>query len=372
MRVVLHIGSNKTGTTSLQRAFHRGRRTLGREGVLYPGSPDGGPTHALLLAGLYHPGHVPRLERHRPKSPRDRERLLDDIRSKVREARPRVLVLSSEGFFRPLADGALRRLREELLGLGADRVEVAVYLRRPSDKYLSSLQQAIKASSTFPAPGPSSYRQVLEPYVEAFGQDAVRARPFSPAALAGGDIIEDFCQSYLGDAFPRLAALLPRFRTNETLSAESMDLLLRFRQAFHPGDDGRFASDSNALARTLLRLDASLGAARPRLRPAVAAGIDAASAGDLAWVASSLGVAFPSAEDDPGLPPSPALADLVAVDAALRQSLLRALLRSGWALNPGWGGARGWLRGAPLLPRRSWIRGLLQSPDPDPTFRPLP
>lgn len=355
MRIVLHIGSNKTGTTSLQKALHAGRDLLGRHGVLYPRSPDGSPTHALLLAGMYHPDHVPRLERQFPKSSAARAAFLGELRRSVATRRPETVVLSSEGFFRPLADGALRRLQGELLDLGASAIEVAVYLRRPSDKYLSSLQQAIKASSRFPLPGSSAYREALQPYVEVFGAGSVKARLFARESLVGGNITEDFCRSFLGPAGAGLASSLWQFRSNETLSAESMDIVRSFREAFHPGEDGRFNSASNSLVRTLLRLDTVCGASRPRLVDGVAAAIDALSSADMDWVLNRLGLALRPAAGEPHFPGSLELSDLVVINSALRSDLLRRLAAAPWALRPDLGG---FLSARAFLPRRAWARGL--------------
>lgn len=362
MRVILHIGSNKTGTTSLQGAFHGGRRALLQAGVLYPQPTDGGHTHAVLLQGLYHPAHIPRLERQYPKSPQARVQFLETLRREVQASRPRVLVLSSEGFFRPLAPGALPCLRDELLGLGATSIEIAVYLRRPSDKYLSSLQQTLKASSQFLPPGPSTYREVLEPYLETFGTGAMRARVFGRDRLIGGDIIEDFLEQIIGGEARVMVGALPRVQANATLGAESMDILRLFRTEFHPRNDGRFAADSNALVRTLLDLDIRLGATRPRLFPEVAAAIDAASIRDLEWVEARLGLSLgPVSKSVYSLPIAPALTDLVVIDFKLRHLLLKSLAATAWALRPGWEAPRFWMRGGPLLPRRNWALRLSQA-----------
>ena len=42
----LHIGSGKTGTTSIQEVFHANRQQLKKQGFLYPG-PN--PDHHLLF-----------------------------------------------------------------------------------------------------------------------------------------------------------------------------------------------------------------------------------------------------------------------------------------------------------------------------------
>jgi hypothetical protein len=312
---------------------------------------------------MYHPDHVPRLERQFPKSPAARTAFLGELRRSVATRRPDTVVLSSEGFFRPLADGALRRLHGELLDLGASAIEVAVYLRRPSEKYLSSLQQAFKASSRFPLPSSSAYREVLQPYVEVFGAASIKAHSFARESLLGGDITEDFCRSFLGPAGAGLASSLRRFRSNETLSAESMDIVRSFREAFHPGEDGRFNSPTNSLVRALVRLDFLHCAGRPRLRAGLAAAIDTASAADIRWVEQNLGLPLATPAGGAQLPRVSSVQELLVIDASLRKSLLLSLADSPWAVIPGWGDVRGWLCGRPLLPRRAWCQSMAGAAD---------
>ena len=95
------------------------------------------------------------------------------------------------------------------------------YLRKPSEHYLSGLQQKIKWSTVVRMrPRPKEYRKVLESYDACFGPSAVSARLFHRDHLENGDIVADFCKHYLAEFRIDPAKLGVVGRVNETLSAE--------------------------------------------------------------------------------------------------------------------------------------------------------
>src|SRR5690606_31433260 len=49
---LLHVGVPKSGTTSLQSAFHSARKQMAEHGVAYFGGPDHKPAHAVTGAGI--------------------------------------------------------------------------------------------------------------------------------------------------------------------------------------------------------------------------------------------------------------------------------------------------------------------------------
>ena len=58
MRVLLHIGMSKAGSTALQDAFARARRDLKALGILYP---RGAFNHNFLVAGIDTPEQFARV-----------------------------------------------------------------------------------------------------------------------------------------------------------------------------------------------------------------------------------------------------------------------------------------------------------------------
>ena len=64
--IFLHIGANKTGTTSIQKQLAEHRDLLEREGVLYPRTAQAGSVHYPLSWGLGL-GHPPEQYKHSPE-----------------------------------------------------------------------------------------------------------------------------------------------------------------------------------------------------------------------------------------------------------------------------------------------------------------
>ena len=117
-RLILHIGTQKTGSTSLQKLLDERRESLLADGVLY----------ASTRRGFKHK-HLARAARKADLSARDA------LMAEFDASGAHTLVVSDEAFWRASADAPVAffaPLRETL------RIEVVVYLRRP-DLYIESL-----------------------------------------------------------------------------------------------------------------------------------------------------------------------------------------------------------------------------------------
>lgn len=206
----LHVGTHKTGTSSVQSALYANRQRLAAAGVLYPTEgvyctpagwhgppPEGG--HRYLAFSMM--GTWP------PWDPRDytapldvcRRALRDDLaRWRERSGRSDV-VLSSEYWFRDVDPEGLRGLFD---GLGY-HVRPIVYLRR-QDRFLESLyDQRVRAGSmTDPferfverclADHRSDpwYHHRLTRLAATFGGGSLIVRPFERGQLQGGDVLDD-------------------------------------------------------------------------------------------------------------------------------------------------------------------------------------
>jgi hypothetical protein len=132
---LLHIGPHKTGTTSLQSAFHVGRREAEAQGVHYAG-PNRQPMQAAhAITGKpspYADGKTP---------PRSRWR---DLVREVEGAGSKRVVISSEGFADADDDG----IRTVIADLGGERVHVVVTLRPLASIMPSQWQQYVQGGMT--------------------------------------------------------------------------------------------------------------------------------------------------------------------------------------------------------------------------------
>lgn len=205
--VVVHIGLEKTGTTSIQQTLKANSAGLARIGVHFdchfassaPGSS--GNSVGLVLAA-----QTPQRRRWRDNS---RWQARTSFRDYAYEgALPfdsvRKIVFSAEHLSSQLTEPEeIARLADFLRGLG-QRVTVLAYVRRP-DQFVHSLtNEYVKAGGTFTlsrqedilkrivAGGKVNFARTLLHYVEVFGPENVLIRRFDRALLHKGDVVDDF------------------------------------------------------------------------------------------------------------------------------------------------------------------------------------
>jgi len=142
MRLVLHIGSTKTGSSALQATLYARRQTLLEEAkTLYPDRGIASSAHHLLAASI-HPGawrmHVTEL-------PEDRDAYFADTAAAIREdvaaTGADTLILSSEYFWGSFPPALYKTFGA---AFGDFSIEVVAFLRRQDEWAISSYLQAVK------------------------------------------------------------------------------------------------------------------------------------------------------------------------------------------------------------------------------------
>jgi hypothetical protein len=243
--LVLHIGSGKTGTSSIQTFLHQNRANLADLGILYPRSP-GNTRHNRL--GLYvqtddvlHRSRGWRRERF--SSPRAfrrafRRRLFGEINA---SGLSRVL-LSDEALYGS-PDQALRRLNRFVDRI-AGSLRLVVYLRRQDDHLVSRYQQVVKMGETrrlaeqtpqagAPQRGTSwaahqgsrtyDYYDRLRTWERLLQPDEFVVRRFERDRFVDGSLHQDFLDAAGVDA--RASRMEHSRPWNESMDAESVEFL---------------------------------------------------------------------------------------------------------------------------------------------------
>lgn len=289
--VLLHIGTPKTGTTSIQRWLAQTQDGGNLAPVRYP-LWRGDYNHERLvvlyrtyegLSAVMRQICGPGGRRYEQMRERYRGFLFDKLRAAS------AAVLSSESasvLFSPLLAA---RLREDLESLGFSEFHVVLYVRDPADFFLSRAQQELKMAARSPFDmDPATFRyeflRMAEAWENAFpGRLIVRKFPTDP----GHDIIDDFAdllQHCLNIAPPRVP-----LRMNTTHSAEAMKIVQEYRETFWPNTE-ILTPDATRLVEFLGRSRQHVPQTKPVLKPEVAAQIRANHKGDAELLYSRYGV----------------------------------------------------------------------------------
>ncbi|MCB1706231.1 MAG: hypothetical protein KDI17_15310 [Halioglobus sp.] len=225
-KFIIHIGGDKTGSTSIQRSLRTHREKLLVESdFLYPFSG----WHAVL--GSFFSKNPEDYIANRDRGLTDRKQIKERDRIYFKNFEnalnsaigAKSIIVSYEGFIQ--ADvSVLEGLRDYGESL-ANEVIVVVYVRPPISWALSAMSQRVK-SGRRPFPDEKApctpYRKRLEQVVKVFGKSRVNVRRFDRRSLINGDIVNDFL-SHCG--VPKVTyegIQVDKSKTNSSLSLEGL------------------------------------------------------------------------------------------------------------------------------------------------------
>ncbi|SNR75491.1 hypothetical protein [Puniceibacterium sediminis] len=294
MKTLIHIGLPKTGSTALQHALHDAQMDLRSQGILYPDpTVPKAYNHGLLAAAMMTRDELPREYRFLEESDLQErtEVFLEGLRRQIRDVPHNLLILSSEYLSRFYLSENAEDFLKFFTDLGADQIEILVYIRRPSDYYLSASQQRLRASSQLSAQEPRDVCGVLENFRTLFPAADITVRLFDRNSLEEGDVVADFASNYAPNCRAALLTAAQAAWSNESSSAEGMALLQDYRRTFFPHDDDVFKSGSGRLFRLLQKIEKEHNVPRPRLKAEIRDSIDYSSPSPLI-LRDSYGIEF--------------------------------------------------------------------------------
>ncbi|MBJ3774502.1 hypothetical protein [Acuticoccus mangrovi] len=147
MRLILHIGSTKTGSSALQSTLFHRRNELADVGVHYSTLGVQAGAHHLLAAAI-HPGAW---KMHVKDLPEDRAAYFDDTAAVIMHdaelSGADTVVISSEYFWGSLPVQVYKTFRE---AFEPAQFEIIAYVRRQDEWAMSSYLQAVKTGESLP------------------------------------------------------------------------------------------------------------------------------------------------------------------------------------------------------------------------------
>lgn len=245
-KIVLHIGAEKTGTSSLQATLAKNAATLLAEaGLLYPREVPLAATNAHfgIAAAFLDPE---RSEFFVPGGRRSPAELRQALAAAIARERPRLVVLSAEHF-----SSRFERPQIEALArfLAPHTVEIVYYARRQDEMAASSFGTGLlygrrdwfDAQAIGPDMRFFDHCRILDEWAGVFGAGRLKVRNYGDFADAG--LVEDFLTQAGVSPLPALVAV-PRL--NRALTIRETQLLHALNGHLPSWDEARAGKGDEA------------------------------------------------------------------------------------------------------------------------------
>jgi hypothetical protein len=230
--LVLHIGTGKTGTSSVQFFLRENRDRLLELGHLYPKSP-GGARHGKLSLFVKSDEELlsaPNWYRQKERDPaRFRKTFRRRLFAEIESSGVSRVILSDEVLY-GCSDAALRRLRR-FTDRVAGTLRLVVYLRRQDEQMVSRYQQMVKTGEVRrldewaqqDMANIYDYSARLRTWQALLEPTAFVVRRFERDRFAAGSLHQDFLDAVCVDVSAEELEPVPD--RNESLDAESVEFL---------------------------------------------------------------------------------------------------------------------------------------------------
>lgn len=288
-RAMIHIGSGKTGTTSIQNSAATMEKAGTYPDLTYPLVTQNGHQSLEILFKDYN--KISRGLKSKFTSDDDyysfKNNFAHVFNEKVCPANN--VFLSSEFMFNFELDEILC-LKKYLQGRGFESSLIVVYLRDPASFYLSYVQQMIKGSfiAYSPFKFKTNYKKYIERWVSVFGLNNVVVREYDRDALEGGSVLRDI-ESLVDDYF-KVPISLPEISSNRSLTAEGMAVLQKFRTDYLQEYENRFTFESELLIQRLSDEKLVEYGSTPRLKKAYESVLRTRNSDDISYLQEKFGI----------------------------------------------------------------------------------
>lgn len=247
MKCFLHIGTEKTGTSTIQEFFSNNRNQLARRGYYYPESL-GLPNNRFLPVAAFNTSRRDDFTTQLGLISDDaliafQKNILLNFKNEVRKLAPDSKVICSSEHIqsRLTTIEEIERLRKILNEARISDITVIVYLRNPSETANSLCSTAIKSGDiTRDIPLPDNehfenicnHKKTVEKFVSVFGKEKVVVRLFRRDKFINHSLIHDF--SNIIGLDPNIDGLSMPVNQNESLSLLGMMILRNLNEKIPP------------------------------------------------------------------------------------------------------------------------------------------
>jgi hypothetical protein len=273
-RVFLHVGLEKTGTTTLQVTMALNRRLLERYGYFFPTTLEGSPSNHIGLAlCAANPEAATDLRQYAGLTSGAAyaaflQRYPRQIAEALTQSGCHSAILSNEHCSSRLFTIAeIAKLRDIITPL-ARECRAIIYLRRQDELVASHYSNSVKAGATHEFYYPNGiqwldYLRVLDMWAQVFGKENLTIRIFEPEQLRDGDLVADFFSTI---GFAHYSQLVRPENQNRSLDIHTVEFLRRLNAHLPTCSDIGISRDRGSINEALAAITT-----RERLRPSAEA-----------------------------------------------------------------------------------------------------
>lgn len=295
MKIIIHIGMPKTGSTAIQKTLARNRDLLRENGILYPANPTPFTNQAkhLIFLPLLCRGDVDQWKNFPGGAQKIRETYghefdfydywINDLIKQIVIAQPHTLVLSEEGLFAAFGriNSKIHNNLEKFLsdiGSSLSEVEIVGYIRSPADYYLSMCQERIKRYASIKGFSFANYIEKLKTINKIYNsQHQIFA--FDKKFFPLGDVVRHFTKTIL--RYELASNEMP----NETISAAAMFILEDYWTLTLSKDSVKASHQEMKSLLTVIRLaEERIKLPKPTLKSSVRAMLMHSMVDDMEWL----------------------------------------------------------------------------------------
>jgi hypothetical protein len=285
MKLIIHAGMNKTGSSSIQQS------------LASHNSPElnfidwRSQNHSDMFVLLFHDEatrsryHVFRTQgMSKQDLDKDRQHWLDNLRRQLDANSAEVTVFSGEDISQPTSMSGCQNMFDFFSDY-FDEISVIAYVRPPRSFMNSTFQQRVKSSGLSEIRAQSlwpKYQARFEKLDLVFGKENVELVPFVKDCMLDGDVVRDFW-SRIGLECPNMS--IPR--VNDSLSLEALALLFYQRKLGGGLRTGR--RDARILNNSLIQALEGVGSEKFSFSDDFLNSTFRKNAKDLAWMEERLG-----------------------------------------------------------------------------------
>jgi hypothetical protein len=202
--IVLHIGTEKTGTTTIQTFLTANREKLIADSILYPSSP-GGSNHIKLSAFALDDNKIESVRRNLGVVDSStlslfRRGFLKDLVNEVSSVKCEKIILSNEHCHSRLKSVQEISILKDFLRQVSNNISIVVYFRRQDElavsRYSTEIRSGFQPDSIFPfhpnIPYYYDYYKIYKNWADVFGPENIIVKIFDRSRFLQNDLILDF------------------------------------------------------------------------------------------------------------------------------------------------------------------------------------